>query len=347
MPAPTFVKPNPANRSDGNPLSAEQVRQWREAGFTFVDGLVPDDLIAAVIDFGVERFPAPGTPESADMRNFGSSVVFPTLNEAFDRITLHPRVLGAVAQLLDRPVADLRLTQSDLWPKYGRPAGSTAEDLYDNNDQRIHVDYPNHMLTHPTPWAQPSAVEIIIYYSHHDECGGSTAVVGRQGVDDPLYPWPILASPGIGDLIWINDRATAEAHLAEHRPELVPFRQALYEREVHTDFHPGAVLFYRHDVWHRGTPLTPGPTMRLAQNITVRLAEAEWINTVHKGWSWTMYKPDQYFERLIARADIDQRAVLGFPSPGASYWSAETIEAVTARYGPFGFDPTPYRNALP
>ncbi|MEL7158672.1 MAG: hypothetical protein AAFN30_19040 [Actinomycetota bacterium] len=347
MTDPTLVAPYRAGGSERQPLSSEQVQRWRDEGYVFVDELLPADLIEAVMRFGAERFPAPGTPESFDMRNFGSSVVFPTLNAAFDAVTLHPRILDAVSQLLDRPVADLRLTQSDLWPKYGRaqPDGP-AEDLYDNNDQRIHVDYPNHMLTHPTPWDRPSAVEIIIYYSDRSACGGPTAVVPRQGADDPLYPWPILGAPGIGDLRWVNDRATAESYLAEHRPDLVEFRQQLYDREVHTDFRPGAVLLYRHDVWHRGTPLRTGPTMRLAQNLTIRLAEAEWISTVHRGWSWTMYKPDHYFERFIAQADVDQRAVLGFPPPGASYWCEATVDAVEARFGPFGFDPAPYRLAL-
>ena len=54
-------------------------------------------------------------------------------------------------------------------------------------------------------------------------------------------------------------------------------------------------------------------------------------------------RDDKFMERLIASASLDQRAVLGFPQPGSSYWCDETIEAVQARYGAFGFDPTPYR----
>jgi len=56
-----------------------------------------------------------------------------------------------------------------------------------------------------------------------------------------------------------------------------------------------------------------------------------------------MYCDDKFMERLIASASLDQRAVLGFPQPGSSYWCDETIEAVQARYGAFGFAPTPYR----
>jgi hypothetical protein len=39
---------------------------------------------------------------------------------------------------------------------------------------------------------------------------------------------------------------------------------------------------------------------------------------------------------------LNQRAVLGFPQPGSPYWCEETLQAVEARYGMFGFDITPY-----
>jgi hypothetical protein len=40
-------------------------------------------------------------------------------------------------------------------------------------------------------------------------------------------------------------------------PELSDFRASLYEREVAVGYQPGTVLLYRHDLWHRGTPLLP------------------------------------------------------------------------------------------
>ena len=39
---------------------------------------------------------------------------------------------------------------------------------------------------------------------------------------------------------------------------------------------------------------------------------------------------------------VKQRNILGFPKPGHKYWNQKTLEAVTKRYGPFGFDPKPY-----
>ena len=84
-----------------------------------------------------------------------------------------------MAELLAVPVREIRLTQSDLWPKFGRSQQSGG--AYDNTDQRIHVDYPNHTLTHPPRWESPEAVEIILYFDAVEECGGATG---------PPFPHP-------------------------------------------------------------------------------------------------------------------------------------------------------------
>ncbi len=327
-------------------LTDVQVDQWRTAGFTFVRGLLPIELIDAVADAGRREFPPPEDENARAFTDFGSNIVFPSHIGAFNKITLHPQLLQAIATLLDVPVTDLRLTQSDLWPKYSRAvdagAAQVPRDYKDNSDQRIHVDYPNHTITHPTPWSRPEAVELILYLNSVQETGGGTAVVPRQGTDDPAYPWPIVDSPGIGELQYVNDRAAAEDYFADQRPHRAAFRHMLYERERYTHFEPGDVILYRHDTWHRGTPLKPG-ALRLVMNITYRKAQSEWISTLHTGWAWSLYRQDKLLPRLLSEASLDQRAVLGFPQPGSDYWCPETIEAIDARYGPYGFDTAPYR----
>ena len=144
----------------GAVLSAEQCGSWRERGFAFVSGIFDADLVARLRADATAHFPAPGTPEAEGMRNFGGGLVFPSSSDAFNAVTLHPRLLAAVAQLLAVPVCDLRLTQSDLWPKYGQTRSPGA---LDNDEQRVHVDYPNHTLAHPSPWDRPEAVELILY----------------------------------------------------------------------------------------------------------------------------------------------------------------------------------------
>ncbi|MEM7326533.1 MAG: phytanoyl-CoA dioxygenase family protein [Actinomycetota bacterium] len=339
--APEPVAPNPV--APAPVLTDAQVARWRTEGFALVDGILPPALVDRLRTEATARFPAPGSPDAATITDFGSALTFPASLDVFNQVTLFPRLLATVAQLLDVAVADLRLTQSDLWPKYGHR--DRAGGVYDNQDQRIHVDYPNHSLVHPPPWDRPEAVELILYLSDSNESGGGTAVVPRTGPDDPAYRWPIVDSPGIGDLDWVNDRGSAEAYLAEVRPEVVPWREDLYRRERHTTFTPGTVLLYRHDTWHRGTPLRQDG-FRLAHNMTFRLADSEWISTLHSGWAWKMYRRDKLMERLIAEASLDQRAVLGFPRPGSRYWCPETVDAVAARYGPLGMDMSPYRLAL-
>jgi len=327
-------------------LDDQQIKQWREQGFVFVSQLLPQTLIASTSQKAGEQYPQPNSNEADQYVDFGSkgALTFPSQVSELNEVTLHPALLGSVAALLDEPVNDLRLTQSDLWAKYGRKTygRENSKDPQDNQDQRIHVDYPNHTLAHPTPWHRPEAVEIIIYFDDVEETGGSTALVPRNGQDDPAYPWPIVDSPGIGDLRYINDRASAETYFANERPGLEAWRQSLYEKEKVVWFKPGDILLYRHDTWHRGTPMIPG-SRRLVQNLTYRRASAEWISTLHIGWAWSAYRDNKFLERLIAGASLDQRAILGFPQPGSHYWCEETVAAVEARYGMFGMDMTPYR----
>lgn len=349
MSGPGWVEPSPALPPDaagGAVLTGAQVAAWREEGFALADGVLPRDLVRRARDDAVAAFPEPGSAATEEVTDFGSGgrFAFPAPSDAVNAITLHPRLLGAAAQLLGVPVRELRLSQSDLWPKYGRR--ERAGGARDNADQRIHVDYPNHTLAHPPPWDRPEAVEILLYLSDVEACGGATALVPRRGADDPAYAWPIVATPGVGPLDWRNDRASAEAYLEREAPEIARFRaEHLYPREVRARYRVGTVLFYRHDTWHRGTPLEPG-VLRLAQNLTFRMAESEWISTLHPGWAWAMYRPSRVMEHLVANASVDQRCVLGFPGPGHPYWSEATLAAVAARYGALGMDVAPYRNAL-
>lgn len=338
-----MITPSACTGPDAAPLDAAQVAQWREQGAVVVDGLVPLDLVLAVRDtaLALARPPGPGEPT-----DFGSAgrCVFPADCEAFNALTLHPRLLAALAQLLGEDVRNLRLTQSDLWTKWGRE--QAPDDPFDNSDQRMHVDYPNHTLLHPPPWDDPDAVEVIVYGTDRADCAGATRVVRRRGADDPAYPWPIVHNPGVGDLPWINQRDHAEEHLARHRPEAAQWRaEHLYRREEEVDFRVGSVLLYRHDVWHRGTPVRPA-AVRVAHNLTFRRSAREWVSTLHEGWAWAMYRPGQPMERLIATLSADQRCVLGIPAPGDPYWTEATLAALQARYGAFGIDVREYRDAM-
>lgn len=333
----------PLDRTDAA-LTDEQVASWRERGFAFVDGLFPPEMIEEARREALRPFEST-TPSDEPFGDFGSGgrMQFPTESDVVNALTLHPRLLSAVGQLLGVPVERVRLTQSDLWPK--RAPVRPSRHPRDNRDQRIHVDYPNHTLLHPPRWDAPEAVELILYLSDVDECGGPTAVVPREGSDDPAYPWPIVKTPGVGRLAWVNDREQAEEYLAREAPEVARWRaEHLYPRERRVRYRVGSVLLYRHDTWHRGTPLEAG-ALRLVQNMTWRKAESEWVSVLHAGWAWAMYRRSQVMERLIATSTPEQRCVLGFPPPGHALWTDDMLDAVEARYGPLGMDLTPYRRA--
>ena len=334
------VQASPANKEG---LTPAQIEAWRKQGVVLVSELLPASLIESLRCLAEREFPAPGSEAALAVRDFGSGgrFVFPSKHAEFNQLTLHKALIKAVAVLLDIEPMALRLTQSDLWPKYGH----TTQDARDNQDQRIHMDYPNHMLVHPPSWHSPAAVELIIYFSDARDCAGETGFISRHGDEDPAYQPPYRHSPGMGEHPFINDRLAAEHYFREQAPEVAAFRAGLYEREQIADFRPGDVLFYRHDVWHRGRPLTSG-SMRLAQNLSFRRADADWISLLHPGWSWSMYHPEQRFERWLASASVLERTVLGFPAPGHPYWTRETLAGVTARYAPFGFDPAPYEQAI-
>ena len=148
------VQASPANKEG---LTPAQIEAWREQGVVLVSELLPASLIESLRCLAEREFPAPGSEAALAVRDFGSGgrFVFPSKHAEFNQLTLHKALIKAVAVLLDIEPMALRLTQSDLWPKYGH----TTQDARDNQDQRIHMDYPNHMLVHPPSWHSPATME--------------------------------------------------------------------------------------------------------------------------------------------------------------------------------------------
>ena len=334
-----WLEPTTCPEGDGG-LSVMQVAQWRTEGFCLVNGLLPLHLLEQVKSDACGIFPAPESEAARQVTDFGGGLLnFPSTISSVNDVALHANLQNAVALLLSvSSPRDIRLSQAEVWPKYGYSSSEPGS----NSDQRIHCDFPNHTLTHPPVWDEPEAVEMIIYLSDVDECEGATAVVPRQGADDPAYQFPICAMPGFGLLEWVNNKDAAEAYLREAAPQHAAFRaEHLYPRERRARYRFGTILLYRHDTWHRGTELRPG-CLRVVMNLTFRKAASEWVSTLHTGWAWAMYRAGCQMERLVATATVEQRCLLGFPAPGHSYWTERTLLAVALRYGPLGMDISPY-----
>ena len=338
-------------------LSKKQIKQWRENGYLLLDNIFNVDIVQNAVKEIHDRVQSSST---SDFTSIGGpdALEFPTGMSSLDSLSIDRSLITIVKELLN--TNEVLLTQAETWKKVGidpeissdssTSSGSSSssgviDNTFNNQDQRMHMDFPNHTILHPPPFHLPEAVACIIYLSNSDECGGATHIVPRLSEDDELYQWPYSNMPGFGAIPWINDRTLAEGYLNDHYPEVAAFRKALYDREVGITFKIGTLLVYRHDLWHRGTPLLPTST-RYVQNIVYKLPHCHWLHNWNQGAAKYIYEKKKYVERLIAQLDVNQRSCLGIPLPGHVYWTKLTIAAVEKRYGCFGMDMSPYLQAL-
>jgi hypothetical protein len=315
-------------------LNKHQINAWKQQG-AFVMQL-PEAVIKPSLDWLNQHLTLDQV--DAEHLDFGSAdrqFEFPTRIQALDDLVLNEQLIQAVQQLLDTP--DIRLLQADLWSKVG--AATHAHDAQSNTDQRMHMDYGNNTVLHPD-WHQPEAVAAIIYFDDSGNTAGGTAYVPRQGDTDPAYQPPFIHMPGQAGKPFFNDRRTVEQWFEEHDTDVFALRQSLYQREEQVSFKPGTILFYRHDIWHRGTPVSPGK-LRRVHNLGWRRADARGWSNWNEGWARQSYYGD--VEAIIGRSTPLQRSLLDFPLPGDRYWTEQRISNVEARFGHYGFDATPYR----
>lgn len=323
-----------------NKLTTQQIKSWRENGYLFINNVIEPNLLYNIKTLLDNIYPQVcdhnTIEELSKSQDFGSKgmLEFPSKYDEINQITLSPRLIECVKTLLDHN--DIRLIQSDIWTKYG---GSKYSNIYSNRDQRMHVDFPNHNMVHPSDWNNPETITCIIYYDNFEDTGGSTAFVPRNSSNDELYKYPLLNTPGVSGHPFINNKEFAEKYFKDNHPEIYEFRTKLYEREMIGNYTVGTILFYRLDLWHRGTPVNLHKIRRV-QNLEFKKAGYDWITSWNSGLSRNFYK--EYLEKYIANLTVEQRNCLGFPYPGHSYWNKNTLEYVRKRYEPYGFDITPY-----
>ena len=322
-------------------LSKSQINQWRNHGYLIVNNIIEPDLLNNAFTDIHTIFPNVSKKEIDELSkvtDFGSNgkLEFPSQYNSLNKITLSENLINAVSDLLNDK--DIRLIQSDAWAKYGTTFNNGK---LNNRDQRMHFDYPNNNLVHPPEWDNPESVAMIIYYDDYSE--GSTALVPRRGLDDEAYQWPYINLPGVSGHPWINNKDDAEDYFRKNYPEKYEFRKKLYQREKKINYSVGTVLFYRLDLWHRGTPVKPGKIRRV-HNLGFKKASSEWITTWNKGWARKLaFKGN--VEPLYAKLSVLQRNCLGFPKPGDPYWTEKTLNAFIERYKQYGLDASPYLRA--
>lgn len=303
-------------------MNFESINKWKTEGYCVVDNLIDSVFLDKLI------YTLNTIPFGDKLYEFGSEngfLEFPTSYDELNEITLYPKIIQYCQTLLGTD--DIRLIQSDFWSKKNYPNGPENS----NSDQRIHMDYPNNYLVPPPDWDKPESVAIIIYYSDSDKCGGNTYLVPRMGQTDVAYLKPYDKLCGLGKYHWFNDKTITENYFKKNYPDVYQFRKTLYDREIPIRYKKGSVLFYRHDIWHRGSPVNIGQR-RIVQNLGFKKSGCDWITIWNQGWSRTLCSTDDKMERFIRNANNIQRKCLGIPDINSRFWNKENKKCMSSRY---------------
>jgi hypothetical protein len=201
--------------------------------------------------------------------------------------------------------SDVRLYLALVTAKYpGQPSGF---------NQLLHTDFPNHTILVPRRDTGYQQLELFVYLSDATAANGATRLVSR--------------------------RHTADIPVERHTLSYEEYPEA-YERAVTAAAPAGSIVAYRPDVYHCSVDRMDPGTSRFLLHLAYRPAAAEWGG--YQAWPFKGFSVE--WHNFVAQADVRQLAALGWPRPGAPYWTAETVAGVAARYP--GLDVTPWRAAI-
>ena len=313
-------------------MDDKKIRQWKQKGFFICNNIIDIDLIKKSNLFLLDIY----KNNKLSVDDFGSEgkLEFPS-NTIIDNLMINEKIIESVKKILNTD--EILLVQADAWGKDGKEDYSELS----NNDQRMHMDYGNNSFLHPPEWENPECVAMIIYLSDVKKTGGGTAIVPRIDSNDNLYSFPYKNMPGIANYPFYNDKNSCENYFKENDKEIYKFREKLYNREIITQPKLGDILFYRLDLWHRGTPVNKGQ-VRFVVNLLWKKKECFWINCWNPGWTKKMYYGS--LEKLFSNMTPIQRSILGVPLPGDKYWNIKKINILKMRYP--NIDIEPYINGL-
>ena len=328
---------HPETLSSESPLlNEQQLSQFRENGFIVLTGLWPDAVIEQASKEAAILHPYESVIESHQA--FTQMPFFEAKGSndnrgpkaAANQMTIHPRALALVAQLMNTEEMNLRLSQSHIIAKYGAQIDKPGDPNHGHivGDQEIHVDYGNNTLLVPPHTSSPEAIACLCYYSDVDECGGATHFAKALPGELTTYESERFNPPGFN---------AVNGSLDYPSPRSKQNIDRLYETEKPVCYKPGTCILYGLNAWHRGTPVAIGK-VRYTHHHVWRHRNAEWVN-------WQSLAPKMYGMPtcFLEQLTVLQRTVLGFAAPGNAYWTEETIDAVGQRYP--GIDMTPYKKA--
>eukprot|EP01052_Picozoa_sp_SAG31_P014307 SAG31_NODE_884_length_11256_cov_2.889666_7_plen_194_part_00 len=181
----------------------------------------------------------------------------------------NPGLIEKVSPLVEQLLgtADLRIAESTIISKYGAagqqlpwhsptPDGATG-------DQQLHQDYSSDTLLIPPPVRAGEScegIQCLLYYTDVHENGGPTMGVWDDGA---------VAEDG-----WQRDYHRMRTHRGVEPAELLSrikagsdVRPDLYARERPLRCVVGSAVFYRYELWHRGSAMKPGGLVRTISDI--------------------------------------------------------------------------------
>ncbi len=291
--------------------SADQA-QWEEDGWCVVHGLLPSGTIAAAqavlptLVPTAEEFADDVDPERNEPFRVDSHSVmprFPFEDGALNDIVVHDRIIDLAEQLLG--LSDLRLYQamSECQVRPGCAERRAAA------PRRLREPHPRRA---PARARLPAAGDVRLPERRHRRDGGDP---GGVAAADPAHPRraDVPEPDGV--------RGPLRRRGAGRRP-----------RRLHPGLSPRRVPPGRAD---------DGAGCRPASCCTSRTSRpaTDWLGS----HGLPSAGEDMSWYRFVQHATERQLTVLGFPAPGAPYWTDETLAGVAARYPML--DLSPWRNA--
>jgi ectoine hydroxylase-related dioxygenase (phytanoyl-CoA dioxygenase family) len=178
-------------------------------------------------------------------------------------------------------------------------------------DQELHPDYTNNTLAFPGPGTDVIDIPMIVYHTDVTMDLGPTYVVSAQLTGD-------LAAGG------------RRLHSRAEYPHL-------YEAEVPAVMPAGSALIYNMRTFHRGSAMKAGQGVRFSQFVAFHTLGSPWLGST----SFQGLGDQPEMHRFLTNATAHERELIGFPAPGDSYWTEETLAGVAARYP--DMDMSPYQ----
>jgi hypothetical protein len=295
----------------GDAVLAPELRAaWDDDGWCVIERAIPAEDLAAAQRVLTRLFPTAG--QMASTPDDEGNTRWQTWDAQWPEFPFHSSSLNKLAVhdivigLAEEllGVDDVRMYLALVTAKYfGQSSGY---------NQLLHADYPNHMLVVPRRDVGYQHLETFIYLSDVTIQDGATRLVSR--------------------------RKTAGVPVEEHTLNLRDYAD-LYDDPGNAAAPAGSIVAYRPDVYHRSVDLTDPGASRFMMHVSYRPAGAEWGG--YQAWPFKGFSPE--WAKFVAQATPRQLGVLGFPKPGNSYWTDETLAGVAARYP--GLDMTPWQRA--